>query len=211
MVHVNCSHVWSTLVIFLLSVVSFRWRKTFDNFLIHQILILSASWFVSITFCFQNWQSYLTNIFCDSLGPHNISTTFDCVLFWSVPASLSGGEGGEGGGKESPPALKRNNSARNVAKLLKKTISRHNLHSAASESTEAHTPNTQHTQVNGQTPSNHTNTNGHAHTVQEQDSCTTDHDHQVETVNQKHNRKKDSCSLATVTEETSGDGEAEDR
>ncbi|XP_030284549.1 protein ITPRID2 isoform X3 [Sparus aurata] len=121
-----------------------------------------------------------------------------------------GGEGGEGGGKESPPSLKRNNSARNVAKLLKKTISRHNLHAASSESTEAHTPNTQHTQMNGQTPSNHTNTNGHAHTAQEQDGCRTDPDHQVETVNQKHNRKKDSCSLATVTEETNGDGETDD-
>ncbi|XP_073329471.1 protein ITPRID2 [Pagrus major] len=121
-----------------------------------------------------------------------------------------GGEGGEGGGNELPPALKRSSSARNVAKLLKKTISRHNLNAASSESTEAHTPNTQHTQMNGQAPSDHTNTNGHAHTVQEQDSCRTDHDHQVETVNQKHNRKKDSCSLATVTEETNGDGETDD-
>uniref|UniRef100_A0A4W6DIY5 ITPR-interacting domain-containing protein n=1 Tax=Lates calcarifer TaxID=8187 RepID=A0A4W6DIY5_LATCA len=91
-------------------------------------------------------------------------------------------QGKEGGGDESTPVLRKTNSARNVAKLLKKTISKHNLLAAASESPEAQTPN-QHTQLNG-----HTST---------------------ETVSQKHIRKKDSRSLATVTEETNGDGETD--
>ncbi|KAM9347636.1 protein ITPRID2 [Symphorus nematophorus] len=121
-----------------------------------------------------------------------------------------GGEGGEKGREEPSPPLKRSSSALNVAKLLKKTISKHNLHAAASGSLETHTTN-QHTQLNGHAPSDHANTNGHAHTNPEQDGCSTDADHQVETVNQKHNRKKDSCSLATVTEETNGDGETDDR
>ncbi|XP_041806269.1 protein ITPRID2 isoform X2 [Chelmon rostratus] len=120
-----------------------------------------------------------------------------------------GGGGGEGGGDEPSPSLKRSSSALNVAKLLKKTISKHNLHAAASESPEAQAPN-QHPQLNGHTPSDHTNTNGHAHTGAEQDVCSTDPDHQAEAVNQKHNRKRDSCSLATVTEETNGDGETDD-
>ncbi|XP_076603276.1 protein ITPRID2 isoform X2 [Chaetodon auriga] len=120
-----------------------------------------------------------------------------------------GGEVGEGGGGEPSPMLKKSNSALNVAKLLKKTISRHNLHAAASESPEAHTPN-QHTQLNGHTPPDHTNTNGHTHTGAEQDGCTLDPDRQAEAVNQKHNRKKDSRSLATVTEESNGDGETDD-
>ncbi|XP_056244968.1 protein ITPRID2 isoform X1 [Seriola aureovittata] len=119
-----------------------------------------------------------------------------------------GGEVGEGGGDESIPPLKRTNSALNVAKLLKKTISKHNLLAAAPESPETHTPN-QHTQVNGHTSSDHTHTNGHAHAGSEQDGCSTDQTHQGETVSQKHVRKKDSCSLATVTEETNGDGETD--
>ncbi|XP_044072057.1 protein ITPRID2 isoform X2 [Siniperca chuatsi] len=124
--------------------------------------------------------------------------------------ALTRGEGGEGGGGEPSPTLKRSSSsARNVAKLLKKTISKHNLHVSTPESPEAHTPK-QHTELNGHAPSDHTNTNGHAHTGPEQDGYSTDPDHQAETANQKHNRKKDSCSLATVTEETNGDGETDD-
>ncbi|GAA6219663.1 sperm-specific antigen 2 [Lates japonicus] len=119
-----------------------------------------------------------------------------------------GGEGGEGGGDESTPVLKKTNSARNVAKLLKKTISKHNLLAAASESSEAQTPN-QHTQLNGHTSADQTHTNGHAHASPEQNGCSTDPDHQTETVSQKHIRKKDGCSLATVTEETNGDGETD--
>lgn len=120
-----------------------------------------------------------------------------------------GGEGGEGGGDEPSPALKRTSSARNVAKLLKKTISKHNLHASASESPEAHAPS-QHAQLNGHSTHDHTNTNGHAHTAPEQDGGSADPEHQAETVNQKHNRKKESCPLATVTEETNGDGETDD-
>ncbi|KAM6978237.1 protein ITPRID2 isoform 2-T3 [Tautogolabrus adspersus] len=125
-------------------------------------------------------------------------------------SSRDQGEGEEGGPDGcTPPPLKKTNSARNMAKLLKKTLTRHNLHAASSESTETITPE-QHTQQNGQPPSDHTHTNGHAPIDPEQDGCSTDPDHQVDTVNQKHNRKKDSCSLETVTEETNGDGETDD-
>ncbi|XP_059198783.1 protein ITPRID2 isoform X2 [Centropristis striata] len=113
-------------------------------------------------------------------------------------------QGGEG--EESSPPLKRTSSARNMAKLLKKSLTKHNLHSSSAESTDSQTPN-QMTQPNGHATSNHTHTNGHAHTTPEQDRCSTDPEHQAETVNQKHMRKKDSCSLATVTEETNGDGD----
>ncbi|XP_020489589.2 protein ITPRID2 isoform X1 [Labrus bergylta] len=124
-------------------------------------------------------------------------------------SSRDQGEGEEGGSEDkTPPPLKKTNSARNMAKLLKKTLTRHNLHAASSESAEAQTPEQQ-TQQNGQ-PASVTNTNGHAHMDPEQDGCGTDPDHQGDTINQKHNRKKDSCSLATVTEETNGDGETDD-
>ncbi|AWP13447.1 putative sperm-specific antigen 2 [Scophthalmus maximus] len=129
-----------------------------------------------------------------------------------------GGEvGGRGGGDESTPVLKRSNSALNVAKLLKKTISKHNLLAAASESPEAQTPNQQ-TRLNGHTPSDHTlHTNGQAHAGPEQESCSTDPDHQADAVGPKHQespqkpsfRKKETCALATVTEETNGDGETD--
>uniref|UniRef100_UPI0037E7F4F2 protein ITPRID2 isoform X2 n=1 Tax=Semicossyphus pulcher TaxID=241346 RepID=UPI0037E7F4F2 len=120
-----------------------------------------------------------------------------------------GGEVGEGSAEESPPPLKKTNSVRNMAKLLKKTISRHNLHASASESAEGNAPNQQ-AQQNGHAPSDHTHTNGHAHSGPEQNGCSTDADHQTETVNQKHIRKKESCLLATVTEESNGDGETDD-
>lgn len=125
------------------------------------------------------------------------------------PLSPSGGEVAEEQVKEMTP-VKRTNSAANVAKFLKKTISKHNLQAAAAELPEANVPN-QHTQLNGHGPSEQPSTNGHALVSPEHDSCNTDPDHKAETVNQKHLRKKDSCFLATVTEETSLDGEAGDR
>lgn len=124
--------------------------------------------------------------------------------------SLSGGEGGEEVANAPSPALKRNNSALNVAKLLKKTLTKHNLHAAATESPEAQVSK-QPTELNGHASTPHANTNGHSPSSPEQESCSPDADHQAETVNQKHIRKKDSCSLATVKEETNGDGEPDDR
>ncbi|XP_031136831.1 protein ITPRID2 isoform X2 [Sander lucioperca] len=121
-------------------------------------------------------------------------------------SSRDQGDRGEGEGDESSPLLRRTGSARNVAKFLKKTITKHNLYAAAAESPEAHKPD-QHTQPNGHATPDHTHTNGHAHPGPEEDGCSTDSDHQAETVNQKHMRKKDSYSLATVAEETNGDGD----
>ncbi|XP_028248910.1 protein ITPRID2 isoform X2 [Parambassis ranga] len=119
-----------------------------------------------------------------------------------ISSKDQGEEAGEPeGGEEKTPPLKRNNSA--VAKLLKKTISKHHLLANTPELSEAQTPN-QHPQLNGHAPSEHAHTNGHA--GPEQDGCRTDSDHQMETVSQKHIRKKD-FSLATVTEETNGDVE----
>ncbi|XP_058473136.1 protein ITPRID2 isoform X2 [Solea solea] len=115
-------------------------------------------------------------------------------------------DGGEEKPDEPSPVLKRGSSARNVAKFLKKTITKHNLLAAASP--EAQAPSKQ-TRLNGHTPSDHMLTNGHTNVGPEQDSPATNPDHQVETASQKHNRKKDSCSLATVTEETNGDGETD--
>ena len=136
----------------------------------------------------------------------NGNSVFYCSV---VPASPLG-EGGEEGGDEQSPALKRKSSALNVAKLLKKTISKHNLFVAASESHETNVPN-QHTELNGHASSVHTNASSQAQTSVEMDECSTDPDPQTESANQKHVRKKDSCSLATVTEETSGDGETDER
>ncbi|TWW81140.1 Sperm-specific antigen 2 [Takifugu flavidus] len=111
-------------------------------------------------------------------------------------------------GDEQTVALKRNNSALNVAKLLKKTISKHNLFAASPEQAEAH-GSKEHKQLNGHAPS--TNTNGHTHTSTEKDTCSDAHpEPPADPVNQKHFRKKDSCSLATVTEEIGISGETED-
>ncbi|XP_034740440.1 protein ITPRID2 isoform X3 [Etheostoma cragini] len=116
------------------------------------------------------------------------------------------GNGGERGGDESSTPLRRTGSARDVATLLKKTLSKHNLYAAASESPEAHKSD-QHTQPNGHATPDHTHTNGHTHPGPEEDGCSTVSDQQAETVNQKPMRKKDSYSLATVTEEINGDGD----
>ncbi|KAL3969688.1 COMPASS component SWD3 [Sarotherodon galilaeus] len=119
----------------------------------------------------------------------------------TIDQEVEGGEkgGGKGGGDEQSSPLKKRNVI-NAAKILKRTLSRHNLLSSTSESTEAQTPNQQ------------TLTNGHAAPADapagtEQDGSSTDSHHQAEVVSPKHIRKKDNCPLATVTEETSGDGE----
>ncbi|XP_063354682.1 protein ITPRID2 isoform X3 [Pelmatolapia mariae] len=120
----------------------------------------------------------------------------------STMDQVEGGEKGgrKGGGDEQSSPLKKRNPVINAAKILKRTLSRHNLLSSTSESTEAQTPNQQ------------TLTSGHeapadAPAGTEQDGSSTNSHHQAEVVSPKHIRKKDNCPLATVTEETSGDGE----
>lgn len=131
-----------------------------------------------------------------------------CGCNFSPPLFLSEGEEV---GDEQTLALKRNNSALNVAKLFKKTISKHNLFAASPEPAETHGPK-EHIQLNGQASSPHTNTNGHTHPSPEKDAFSSAHpDLQADPVNQKHSRKKDSCSLATVTEEIGVNGETEER
>lgn len=103
-------------------------------------------------------------------------------------------------GREESPSLKRNNSALNVARLLKKSISKHNLRAGASESPVAHSSNQQ-MQMNGHSTPNFTQAGS------EQDTDCTNSDHQMETVSQKLNRKKDHFLLSTVAEETSGGAE----
>ncbi|KAL6101216.1 itprid2 [Pungitius sinensis] len=115
-------------------------------------------------------------------------------------------KGGERERDESTTPLKRSGSARNVAKLLKNTLSRHNLLAAASQSPDAHTPDPQ-TPLNGHAASGQTPTNGLAPAAPEQEACSIDPGQQAEAVSQSHLRKKDSCSLATVAEETNGDGD----
>nr|XP_057938031.1 protein ITPRID2 isoform X2 [Doryrhamphus excisus] len=124
----------------------------------------------------------------------------------SVSSKDQGGEGGGNGVKEeSPPPLKRRNSALNAAKLLKKTLTKHNLLTPSPElsATRASNQPANKGQPDDDLAKSHTN-NGPA-----QDSDTAEHDHHADSANQKHVRKKDSCSLATVTEETNGDGESE--
>lgn len=102
--------------------------------------------------------------------------------------------------KDPSPSLKRNNSALNAAKLLKKSISKHNLLTAASESHEAPPPKQQ-VQMKGHATPTATQAGP------EQDRDCTNSDHQMETVSQKPVRKKDHVPLATVAEETSGGAE----
>lgn len=86
-------------------------------------------------------------------------------------------------------------------------MTKYNLFAAASESLEEHAPKPQ-TQTNGHAAADQTNTNGHTHAAPEQqEGGSTETDHQAETVNQNHVRKKDGGHLATVAEETNGDGE----
>lgn len=63
--------------------------------------------------------------------------------------------------------------------------------------------------MNGHAHSDHTQSNGHSHDCPEQESSNTSPDHQVDIVNSKYSRKKESGFLATVTEENSADGETE--
>lgn len=124
------------------------------------------------------------------------------LTFYNCLSEVEGGEKGgrKRGGDEQSSPLKKRNPVINAAKILKRTLSRHNLLSSTSESTEAQTPNQQ------------TLTNGHeapadAPAGTEQDGSSNNSHHQAEVVSPKHIRKKDNCPLATVTEETSGDGE----
>ncbi|XP_023192662.1 sperm-specific antigen 2 [Xiphophorus maculatus] len=121
-----------------------------------------------------------------------------------------GGEGEKGGQQGSagkdPSTLKRTNSARNMAKLIKK-ISKQNLLGSTAESPEGVSPNKR-AQLNGHTAS------PDSARVKDHTSSGTDHDrassdHQVEMVSQKHMRRKDNFPLATVREETNGGGEAD--
>ncbi|CAN9497607.1 unnamed protein product [Ophioblennius macclurei] len=117
--------------------------------------------------------------------------------------------------EEKPPPLKKSNSALNVAKLLKKTITKHNLLAASPESPA---------QANGQAAavSNHAQENGHAPAGPQQEGdavatttapvapaapAATDSNPKAEAGGQKLVRKKDNCTLATVTEESGGDGD----
>ncbi|XP_028292254.1 protein ITPRID2 isoform X3 [Gouania willdenowi] len=111
-------------------------------------------------------------------------------------------ETGEGGRTdEQPTSVKKTNSARNVAKILKRTISKHNLLAASSESPEAP----------AQLKANAKAASEAAPVTNEQGGCNTSTDHKADTVSQKLIRKKDNCSLATVAEESSGDGETESK
>ncbi|XP_061735390.1 protein ITPRID2 [Nerophis ophidion] len=102
--------------------------------------------------------------------------------------------------EESPLPLKKRNPALNAARLLKKTLSKHNLLTASSESSGSGASS----QATDRCQPDPGLTNGHP----AQDS-TAEQDHHSDAAGQKHARKKDSCSLATVAEEAGGDGETE--
>ncbi|XP_061826955.2 protein ITPRID2-like [Nerophis lumbriciformis] len=108
--------------------------------------------------------------------------------------------------EESPPPLKKRNPALNAAKLLKKTLSKHHLLTASSESSGsgASSQATDKSQPTDRSQPDPSLANGHP----AQDSAA-EHDHHSDAAGQKHARKKDSCSLATVAEEAGGDGETE--
>ncbi|KAM4730845.1 protein ITPRID2 isoform 2-T2 [Anableps anableps] len=123
-----------------------------------------------------------------------------------------GGEGErrdqQGSAGEEPSTLKRSNSQRNMAKLIKK-ISKQNLLGSTSESPEGLSPK-QRVQLNGHAASpDPAHVNGHTHSSTAHDRSSTSSDHQVEMVSQKHIRRKDNFPLATVTEETNGGGEGD--
>lgn len=108
--------------------------------------------------------------------------------------------GGEGGAKEGPPPLKKTNSALNVAKLLRKSISKHNLQAHAEGSGHA-----------GNAPSPMANDNAHPSPHSSPHPGPSPHTQpgqQGEPL--KHTKhRKDSSFLATVSEETNGDGDTE--
>ncbi|XP_061917896.1 protein ITPRID2 [Entelurus aequoreus] len=104
--------------------------------------------------------------------------------------------------EESPSPLKKRNPALNAAKLLKKTLSKHHLLTASSESSGSGASS----QATDRSQPDPSLANGHP----AQDSAA-EHDHHSDAAGQKHARKKDSCSLETVAEEAGGDGEETER
>ncbi|KAM9804528.1 protein ITPRID2 [Neosynchiropus ocellatus] len=106
----------------------------------------------------------------------------------------------EGGKEASPPPLKKSKSALNAAKLLKKSITKHNLLAGNTES-PASCPPLKQTQMNGEQK----HTSVAANTVSEVEKTGGDAAHQSEPVTQKHlARKRDNSVLATVMEESAG-------
>ncbi|XP_014823537.1 PREDICTED: sperm-specific antigen 2 homolog isoform X2 [Poecilia mexicana] len=121
-----------------------------------------------------------------------------------------GGEGekGEqqGGAGKDPATLRRTSSVRQFAKLVKK-MSKQNLLGSTAESPEGASPN-EPTQLNGHAASpDAARVNDRTRSGKDHDCASSDH--QVEMVSQKHMRRKDNFTLATVTEETNGGGEGD--
>ncbi|KAM8857639.1 protein ITPRID2 isoform 1-T2 [Synchiropus picturatus] len=106
----------------------------------------------------------------------------------------------EGGKEASPPPLKKSKSALNAAKLLKKTITKHNLLGGTTQSPVS-CPPVKPTQLNGEQK----HTNVLANTGSEVEKTGGDANHQCDPVAQKHlARKRDNSVLATVMEESAG-------